>query len=89
MSKYDIECIENEIIEKLNAGKQVCIVSGCLNDCITSYSIRKYKTGWQEYEEKEITFTTTACVFPERINLSYWENVDTEEFKENLFVHVW
>ena len=52
MSKYDIECIENEIIEKLNAGKQVCIVSDCLNDCITSYSIRKYSY-WKNVDTEE------------------------------------
>ena len=90
MTKYEIETIEKEIIERLDKGEIVNLESGCLNDCITAYSIRKYKTyRWQEYEDEEITFTTTACVFPEHIRLSDWDNVDTEEFKNNLFVHVW
>lgn len=90
MTKYDIETIEKEIIERLDQGEQVYLESGCLNDCITAYSVKKFKKySWQEYEDKEITFTTTACVFPEHIRLSDWDNVDTEEFKDKLFVHVW
>ena len=89
MVRFDIKYIEKEIIDRLDKGEKVYIESGALNDCITSYSIRKYKTySWQEYEENEITFTTTACVFPEHITLSDWDNVDTEEFYGNLFVHV-
>lgn len=90
MNKYDIEYIENEIISQLDKGEEVYIESGAANDVITSYSIRKYKTfSWQDYEEREITFTTTACIFPEKINLSDWDNVDTEEFEGKIFVHVW
>ena len=90
MRQWDVECIERDIIERLDKGETVYIESGALNDCITSYSIRKYKTySWQEYEEKEITFTTTACVFSKEIILSNWDNVDTEEFDGKLFVHVW
>lgn len=90
MNKYDIEYIENEIISQLDKGEKVYIESGSANDVITSYSIRKYKTfSWQDYEEREITFITTACIFPEKINLSDWDNIDTEEFEGKLFVHVW
>ena len=90
MSKYDIEWIEKEIMERLDKGETVFIESGAANDEITSYSIRKYKAhSWQSYEEKEISFTTTACIFPEKIMLSNWDNVDTEEFQGKLFVHVW
>lgn len=90
MKRFDVEYIEKEIIKRLDKGEKVYIESGALNDCITSYSIRKYKTySWQGYEEKEITFTTTACVFPEHIILSNFDNVDTEEFEGKLFVHVW
>lgn len=83
MTKYDIETIEEEIIERLDKGEQVYLESGCLNDCIIAYSVKKL------CEDKEITFTTTACVFPKYIRLSDWDNVDTEEFKAELFVHVW
>lgn len=90
MSHYEIECIEKEIIERLDKGEEVYIESGAANDCITGYSVKKYKThSWQTYEEKEITFITTACIFPEKIMLSNWNNVDTEEFNNKLFVHVW
>lgn len=90
MTRFDIEYIEKEIIKRLDRGEKVYIESGALNDCITSYSIRKYKTySWQAYEKKEITFTTTACVFPKEIMLSNWDNVDAEEFNGQLFVHVW
>lgn len=90
MRKYDIECIENEIILRLDNGEKVYIESGAANDAIISYSIEKYKIhSWQDYEEREITFTTTACIFPEKINLSNFDNVDTEEFEGKLFVHVW
>jgi hypothetical protein len=90
MSEYEIGCIESEIIKRLDKGETVYIESGAANDCITGYSVRKYKThSWQSYEEKETTFTTTACIFPEKIMLSNWDNVDTEEFEGKLFVHVW
>ena len=89
-SDFTQKGIEEEIIERLNKKENVYIESGAANDVITSYSIRKYKThSWQDYEEEEVTFTTTACIFPQKINLSYWENVDTEEFKGELFIHVW
>lgn len=90
MSPYEIEWIERDIIERLDKGETVYIESGAANDEITGYSIREYKTyEWQAYEEKEITFTTTACIFPKEIMLSNWDNVDTEEFNGKLFVHVW
>lgn len=48
MSKYDIKCIEDEIISRLDKGEKVYIDSGAANDSITSYSIKKYKTySWQ------------------------------------------
>jgi len=85
-----IECIENEIIDQLDKNEKVFIESGAANDTIFSYSVRKYKTySWQEYEEKEITFITSACIFPKEIKLSDYDNVDTEMFDGNLFVKVW
>lgn len=90
MKDLNIECIEDEIIEYLDNNREVFIESGAANDTIYSYSIRKYKTySWQEYEEKEITFITSACIFPREIKLTDYENAETEEFKGNLFVKVW
>lgn len=87
MSKYDIERIEKEIMERLDKGETVYIESGAANDCITSYHINKY--GSLYYGDWEIIFTTTACIFPEKIMLTNWDNVDTEEFQGKLFVYVW
>lgn len=86
MKNYLIEGIEAEIIKRLDDGEKVYIESGAANDEITAYSIKKYGV---RYVEKEITFTTSACIFPEKIILSNYDNVDTEYFNGKLFVHVW
>lgn len=44
MPQYEIGWIERDIIERLDKGEKVFIESGAANDCITSYSVRKYKT---------------------------------------------
>ena len=81
--------IEDEIMERLNSGKKVIIDSGACNDKIISYSVRKFKEYvWQTYFDREVTFTTTACVFPRQIALSDYDNVETEEFQDVLFIHV-
>ena len=87
MLQYEIEWVERDVVERLDKGEKVYLESGCAIDGITGYSIRKYKR--QAYEEKEVTFTTTAYIFPKEIMLSNWENVDTKEFEGKLFVHVW
>ena len=89
MDDFTLNGIEKEIIQRLDNNETVYIESAASNDVINSYSIQKFKRGWSEYEEKEITFTTTACIFPKEIKLSYYDNVDTEEFNGELFVHVW
>lgn len=90
MIDLHIEYIEKEIINRIDNNKKVYIESGAANDSIISYSIRKYKNHvWEQYEEREVTFTTSACIFPENIKLSDYDNVDTEEFNGNLFVKVW
>ena len=81
--RWRIEDIENEIISYLTSGKKVFIESGCLNDNIISYSINK------ELKEREVTFTTSACVFSKQINLmGNYSNIDIEEYEGNLFVKV-
>lgn len=89
MSESMIRIIENEIIERLKKGEAVVIESGAANDLIVGYKERRYKKYfWCEYEEREITFETTACIFPERISLAEFDSVDYEEFKGDLFISV-
>lgn len=73
-----LESIEKDIMERLNTGEDVYIESGCDNDKIIGYSA-----------EEEIVFTTTACIFPKHIILSYWDNIDTENYNNKMFIHVW
>ena len=81
--KWRIEDIEDEIISYLDRGKKVFIESGCLNDNITSYSVNK------EFKEREVIFTTSACVFSQQINLmENFDCIDTEDYEGSLFVKV-
>ena len=89
MIKVDIESIENEITERLDKGDKVYIESGAINDCITTYSIRKYKTyAWQTHEDREVTFTTTATTFPKHLQFQSYSHIYIEEFEGTLFVHI-
>lgn len=83
LERWRTEDVENEIISYLDSGKKVYIENGCLNDNIISYSINK------EFKEREVIFTTSACVFDKQINFmgSGW-NINTEDYKGNLFVKV-
>lgn len=81
--KWRIEDIENEIISYLDRGKKVIIESGSLNDNIISYCVNK------EFKEREVIFTTSACVFPQQINLmGNFDCIDTEDYEGSLFVKV-
>ena len=88
MSKsYNLECIERDIMEWLDGGKKVYIESGSLNDEILSYSVEKFEKRYGT--EEEVTFTTSACVFPKEVVLTDDCNVDTEVFNGCLFVKIW
>lgn len=63
MRQYDLSCIEEEIIAQLDKGGKVFIESGAANDRIISYTINDTPP------EREVAFTSTACIFPERIVL--------------------
>lgn len=80
MTKWDVLAYEEEIIERLDNNEKVYLESGAANDTITAY-------------EKDIygntIFTTTACIFPRKINLCNYDGIDTEEFNGELFVHIW
>lgn len=81
--KCRIEDIENEIISHLDRGKKVFIENGCLNDNVISYSVNKVCI------ERTVIFTTSACAFPQQINLmGSYSNIDTEEYKGNLVIKV-
>lgn len=89
MTAYEIEVIENEIISRLDNKETVYIESGAANDVITSYSVQEFQNQYQEYDGREVSFFTTACIFPKKIVLSYYENIELEEFRGELFVQVY
>lgn len=88
MSKYELECIENEIIAQLDRGGKVIIKSGAANDSILSYVINVIQGNPFAGNEKNVVFTTSACVFPEKIELEDFDHVETAEWNDCLFVKV-
>lgn len=89
-SRLDIDVTVLEIQQYLNAGKKVYIESGAAVDRVLSIETLEHKThAWQEHTDKEYMLHTTACIFPESMQLENYEHVDTEEFGGNLFVHVY
>ena len=90
IDKFILEGIEKDIMSRLDNGEKVYIESGATVDIITSYEVVKYGSPSCElYEEGENIFTTTSSIFPKRIHLSDYNGIDTEIFKDKLFVHVW
>ncbi len=89
-----IEAIEDDIVAALKSKliigspkyKHVFIDSGAANDEIIDYELEIHETSRKR--EKTVSFKTSACIFPRIINLSNYEDVDTEEFNGSLFVHV-
>ena len=80
MTKWDTVTYEREIIRRLDSGEKVYLESGAANDTITAYEIDAYTN---------VVFTTTACIFPKRVDLRDYDGIDTEEFNGELFVHIW
>lgn len=81
MRQYDLSCIEDEIIAQLDKGGKVFIESGDANDSIISYTVNGTPP------EREVAFTSTAYIFPERIVLGdILGYVDTEKWNGHLFV---
>ena len=83
---YEVQSIENEIMAFLNkrpTEKSVIIESGAVNDVITGFEV-----SGDNITEREVIFTTTACVFPEKINLQDYEGVELEKYNGSLFVSV-
>lgn len=86
---YVLQRIEADVISRLNNGEKVYIESGAANDCLVSYEIKTLKTHvWQDYEERKVIFLTTGSIFPKKIHLSDFENIDTEIYKNELFLNV-
>ena len=88
MSKYELESIENEIIAQLDRGGEVIIESGAANDSILSYVVNVIQKKPYVGNEKKVVFTTSACVFPEKIELEDFDHVETNEWNDCLFVEV-
>lgn len=80
MTKRDTVTYEREIIRRLNNDENVYLESSTVKDIITAYEKDTYGN---------VIFTTTACIFPKRIDLREYDGIDTEEFGGELFVHIW
>ena len=83
---YEIQSIENDIMAFLNKGKtdkSVIIESGALNDVITGFEV-----SGNDITDREVIFTTTASVFPEKMNLQDYEGVELKKYNGSLFVSV-
>lgn len=86
MEDMRIAAIEEDIIKTLRKGDKVYIENGSLNDAIIDYELHLYEDVRRRI--KNIVFQTTGSVFPEKIMLSEYYSVDTEEFGTSLFVRV-
>ncbi len=95
MTSYMLNTIEDDLMDafksRLRIGakpkyKHIFIDSGAANDEIIDYELEIHETSRKI--EKTVSFKTSACIFPRTINLSNYEDVDTEEFNGSLFVHV-
>ena len=87
----NLRLIEDDIIEWLLSGKAVIVQDGCLNDQIIGYTVEQdsYRTCYGERKKRVVTFITTACKFPERINFDEeitYENV--EYFGNSMFINM-
>lgn len=86
---YALEGIEDDIRKSLLTGKpykKVYIESGAANDEIINFELDIHET--LRSKDREMTFRTTAAIFPAKINLADYDDIDTEEYNGNLFLHV-
>lgn len=88
MSKYELESLENEIIAKLDKGGEVIVESGAANDSILSYVVNVIQKKSPAGNERNVVFTTSASVFPEKIELADFDHVEINEWNDCLFVEV-
>ncbi len=96
MKSLMVSSIENDILEAFKHNrmtfitkekpKKIFIDSGAANDEIIDYELVIHETSTKS--DKEVSFRTSACIFPRVINLSDYDNVDLEIYEGNLFVHV-
>ncbi len=66
--------------------KKIFIDSGAANDEIIDYELVLRESNSKK--EREVSFKTSASIFPRSIQLSDYSSVDLEEYNGNLFVHV-
>lgn len=89
MTKLTLRYYDDEIIKFLDSGSTVVINDGCLNDRIISYSIEgQAKNDDVTYLNRQIIYTTSACVFPKEIQLSDFKNITFECFQDCLFIYI-
>lgn len=89
MQEYELQAIEDDIIaafKKFPSPRKVFIESGAANDEIIDYELNIKETSRKK--EREVSFRTSACIFPKVLKLSDYDNVELEEYNGNLFVHV-
>ncbi len=96
MNKLMVEIIEDEILEAFRNNRlsfienkkmiKIFIESGAANDEIIDFELIIRETNTKR--SREVSFRTSACIFPRVIKLSDYDNVDLETFEGNLFVHV-
>ena len=78
MLDFERRYMTNKIKRWLDGGKKVYVENGSLNDEIFSYKV--------DPADGEITFVTSACVFPKEISLDSNLSVRLVEFEDCLFV---
>ena len=86
---YALEGIEDDVMKSLSIGKpykSVFIESGAANDEIIDYELTLYETSRRR--DREVIFRTSASIFPAKISLADYTDIDTEEFNGSLFLHV-
>ena len=96
MNNSVVEAIENDILEafkhnrtaflKKEKEKKIFIDSGAANDEIIDYELVIHESNTKR--DREVSFKTSACIFPRTVNLSDFDSVDLEEYNGNLFIHV-
>lgn len=86
---YIVQGIEDDVIKSLRTGKpykKIFIESGAANDEIIDYDLSIRES--VNKRSRECRLRTTAAIFPGYINLSDYDDVETEEFQGNLFIHI-
>lgn len=83
------ECVVRDIITALDSGRKVYIEDGSINDRIIGYELTEPSTvGNLPYDNAIFKVTGATDYFGTKVNLYDFREVDTEEFRGDLFVKV-